>query len=109
MTAGGVILPFRVSVIRADGHAVLRLSGELDCASAPELEAALGNVLRTGPPHTIVVEASALRFADVVGIGVLIDTAQQLAPAGRLQIRGAGRQIVRLLDLLGHSDLLERR
>ena len=106
MTAGFDAVPFRVSVIRSGSRAVVRLTGELDCASAPELERALGGLIRHDRPAVVVVEAAELSFTDVVGAGLLIDTADRLAPSGQLVVRDAGRQVTRVLTLLEREDLL---
>jgi anti-sigma B factor antagonist len=109
VTAGYDATPFRVSVVRSGSRAVVRLAGELDCATAPELKAALTNLTDNEPPRTIVVEASELTFADVVGLGVIIDTAQRLVPAGKRWVRDASRQVARVLTLLGQVHLLDER
>ena len=107
MTAGYDALPFRVSVVRFGPRAVIRLAGELDVATAPELEAAIEDLLGTDQPDLVVVDAGKLAFADVVGLGLLIEAAERLRPNGQLQIRDAGRQVVRVLNLLDQSDLIQ--
>ena len=109
MTAGYDAMPFRVSVVRSGIRAVVRLTGELDCATAPELEAALLELTGRDAPRIVIVEAGALTFADVVGLGLIIDAAQRLAPSGQLRVRDASRQVARVLSLLGHAALLDDR
>jgi anti-sigma B factor antagonist len=109
VTAGYDAMPFHVSVVRSGHRAVVRLSGELDCATAPELEAALADLTRADRPRVVVVEVAGLAFADVMGLGLLIDTADRLAPDGRLRVRGANRQVARVLTLLGQGALLDER
>ena len=106
MTAGYDPTPFRVSVMRSGRRARVQIAGELDVATAPELEAALDGLISSDPPDLIVVEAGALAFADVVGLGVLIDANDRLAPEGHLLLHEPARQIVRVLDLLGQKKLL---
>ena len=106
MTAGYDAMPFRVSVVQSGTRAVVRLAGELDCASAPELERALDELLSADHPSLVVIEATRLAFTDVVGAGLLIDTADRLAPDGRLVVRDAGHQLTRVLTLLEREDLL---
>ena len=106
MTAGYDAMPFRVSVVRAGRRAVVRITGELDCATAPGLERAFADLLADGRPD-LVIDAAELAFTDVVGAGVLIDAAEQLAPSGQLTIRNAGGQLVRVLTLLGYPRLLD--
>ena len=107
MIAGDDAMPFRVSVVRSGIRAVVRLAGELDCATAPELEAALAGLTGHNAPRIVIVEVGALTFADVVGLGLIIDTAQRLAPSGQLRVRDASRQVARVLSLLGHAALLD--
>ena len=106
MTAGYDPMPFRVSVVRTGRHAMVRLTGELDVATAPELEAALENLIEPDPPELVIVEAADLSFADVVGLGILIEANERLAPEGRLRLHEPARQIVRVLDLLDQTDLI---
>lgn len=107
MTAGYDATAFRVSVVRSGQRAVVRLVGDLDCATAPELEAALAELIGRDQPRRVVVEAGGLTFADVVGLGLLIDTAVRMEPSGQLRVRGASRQVAKVLTLLGHAHLLE--
>ena len=106
MTAGYDAIPFRVSVVRSGPRALVRLTGELDVATAPELEEAIENLLDTDRPEVVVVDAVNLAFADVVGLGILLETAARLKPHGHLEIRGAGRQLTRVVTLLGHPELI---
>jgi len=106
VTAGYDPTPFRVSVMRSGRRARVRVTGELDVATAPELQAALDELISPDPPDLIVIEAAELDFADVVGLGVLIDANQRLAPEGQLVLHEPARQIVRVLDLLGQKQLL---
>jgi anti-anti-sigma factor len=107
VTAGYDASPFRVSVVRSGDRAVVRLVGELDCASAPELQRAFDDLLSSDDPTLVVIEASRLTFTDVVGAGLLIDTSDRLAPRAKLVVRDAGRQLTRVLTLLEREDLLD--
>jgi anti-anti-sigma factor len=107
VTAGHDATPFRVSVVRSGSRAVVRITGELDCATAPELESAIKGLLGSDRPRAVVVEADRLTFADVVGLGVLLDAAEKLAPDCRIEVRGAGHQLKRVITLLGHEELIQ--
>ncbi len=109
MTGGYDATPFRVSVVRSGKRAVVRLAGELDCATAPELETALLDLTGPDQPRVVVVDAAELTFADVVGLGLLIDTSVRLEPSGQLRVRAASRQVARVLTLLGHAHLVDDR
>jgi anti-anti-sigma factor len=105
--AGDNAAPFRVSVIRSGPRAVVRLTGKLDYATAPDLEGALEDLLAMGLTDLVVVEAGQLTFSDVIGAGLLIDAADRLAPHGRLVVRDACREVARLLTALGHPELVD--
>lgn len=83
--------------------AVLRLSGELDADTASKLHELLADLLERPVPR-IVVDLSALKFCDSVGLSAFI-TAKQVISArgGWLSFAGANRFVVDLLDTVGLS------
>jgi anti-anti-sigma factor len=93
--------PLRVSVSRSAGHTTVRLDGELDCATAPELHDVLVDVARESA--RVVVDAAGLDFVDVAGLRPLLALRQQLGP-GSVHLRNAKRQIVRVIRLLDLAD-----
>lgn len=105
---GGETPPLlRVAVERSSDAAVIRLDGELDCATAPDLDAALSRLLRdTAPPRRILVDADRLSFVDVSGLAPLVSAAHRLPAGSSLQLRNARRQVVRVIRLLDLADQL---
>jgi len=96
----------RVTVERSADAAVVRLDGELDCATAPQVERALAEVLTSEqPPRRIYVDADRLAFIDVSGLAPLVHAAHRL-PEGELQLRNARRQVIRVIRLLDLADRL---
>ena len=96
----------RVSVECSDDAAVVRLDGELDCATAPELERAMEQILASDRrPRRIYVDADRLAFADVSGLAPLVHAAHRLRH-GELQVRNARRQVIRVIRLLDLADQL---
>jgi anti-anti-sigma factor len=89
----------RVSMVDDGGRALLRVEGELDCATAPELEAVIARLWSGRIPTRVVVDAADLTFVDVAGIRPLLDLRRRLPPGG-VQVRNARRQVVRVLRLL---------
>ncbi|MEV8509312.1 STAS domain-containing protein [Actinoplanes sp. NPDC051475] len=83
--------------------AVLRLSGELDADTASKLHELLADLLERPVPR-IVVDLSALKFCDSVGLSAFI-TAKQVISArgGWLSFAGPNRFLVDLLDTVGLS------
>jgi anti-anti-sigma factor len=86
---------------------VLVLSGELDLASAPEVEAALADVgALTG--QRVLFDLTELTFMDSTGVSVLV-RAKQDADAGgyTVAIRAPNGQVHRLLELVGLLNRLD--
>jgi stage II sporulation protein AA (anti-sigma F factor antagonist) len=88
-----------------DGERVLRLRGELDIESAPDLERVL---LRSRPAgQRVVVDLTELKFMDSTGLRVLL-RARAAAEEGRWEInlRNVPPTIRRLFDMTGvHAAL----
>jgi anti-anti-sigma factor len=60
---------FAISTAEVDGRAHVTLRGELDLATAPDLEAALSDLLDAG--QDVVVDLRELAFLDSTGLRVL--------------------------------------
>lgn len=84
----------------------LALSGELDIASAPMLEAAFAARCETGR-NVMVLDLSQLTFMDSTGLRALIAANELCAQHGReLSLTGATGPVRRLLELTGAIDAL---
>jgi anti-anti-sigma factor len=97
---------FSIAEDAGDGdERIIRLRGELDIHSAPDLERAL---LRSRPPgQRVVLELSGLEFMDSTGLRVLL-RARSAADEGRWQVfvRDVPPTIRRLFDMTGVHDAL---
>lgn len=107
MTGGSELPPLRVELSHGADTVVLRLDGELDCATAPKLAATLEPFLGDHQPRRLLVDAERLAFADVSGLAPLIDAAESLRPHGTVTLRKAGRNVTQIVQLLGLQDLIE--
>jgi anti-sigma B factor antagonist len=90
---------FSLAVRRSDAGTVVAVSGELDVATAPELEQALADA-----EGQVTVDLSATTFADPAALRVLL-----AARADGVRIRvlpRRGGQVARLLALTGTEKLL---
>jgi len=61
-----------IHVAHRDRRTVVQITGEIDQASAPRLEATLG--LLDGP---LVIDCSELRFIDAAGLSVLVKASRE--------------------------------
>jgi anti-anti-sigma factor len=84
------------------GAHVVHVSGELDLATAPLLEEALGGAA----PEQLVIDLSGCTFLDSAGIRTLVGAARDRGGASRLRIVTADPGIVRLLEITGVDTLI---
>jgi anti-sigma B factor antagonist len=98
--------PFSVSVEQADARTVVAARGELDLATAPELEDALLPPLRDGAG--VVLDLRALEFMDSTGVRVIV--AAHLAAdehGGSLAVAVVpGEPVARVLEISGLDAVL---
>ena len=93
-------------VAEPDG-VVLVLRGEVDLASAPELEHEL-RAAEQARPDRLVIDLRGVSFMDCVGLAVLIQAQQSAHQAGHLlAVRRGPRQVQRLFELAGLADRFE--
>ena len=99
---------FSISISDRDGRAVVVLRGELDLATAPDLEAALNERLDTG--QDVAVDLRELDFMDSTGLRVLVsaharvqDTDQSFVIVRPLP----GAPIERILAVAGVASVLD--
>ena len=85
---------------------MLVLSGELDAASAPELQRQLDEVL--AQPHArVMLDLNGLSFVDSAGVSVLIKAKQTAESDGRtLVLRRPTEQLERVFAVVGLADWL---
>lgn len=97
---------FSISV--ENGAAVLRIEGELDAGSLPDLRPALSGISGGQPPPPwVVVDLSALRLIDSSGVGAIVSLYKAVhAYGGSLAITGAQGQPLAILRLLRLDRLL---
>lgn len=91
-TAGGLRITRRLQ----SGVTVLRLDGELDLASAPELSAAVRQAFG-GATRPVVLDMAAVGFIDSTGVRTLLE-AQHVAGQDLVLMAPSG-PVTRVLDL----------
>jgi anti-sigma B factor antagonist len=94
-------------VTRANGDAiVLSVQGEVDLATAAELETALRRALET-PTERLVVDLREVQFMDSTGLAMLVEHDRLAREAGRRLIVVKGPpQVQRAFDVTGLSTRL---
>jgi anti-sigma B factor antagonist len=88
--------------------AVLRLAGELDVATAPELRSSVGTFFEhSGPGGTLVIDLAAVTFVDSTTIGVLVGAIRAAEQTDwSVVIRNQAPAIQRVFELTGLDQLL---
>ena len=91
---------------QTDGTVVLELSGDLDLATAPILEAALRQAT-SEPPRLLVIDLRAVTFLDSSGVLLLIQVCkrQKAADQGLRMVLAPWQSAYRVLALSGLMQL----
>ena len=96
-----------VALVPAPDRIVVRLTGETDFSTAPQLSAELARAAEPGT-RSVIVDVSGVRFWDCSGLHALADLTSELGRAGRqVRLVGAGRQTRRLIAMADFSSQLE--
>lgn len=93
-----------VALVRAPDQVVVRLTGEADLSSAPQLGDALAHAGGMGTRH-VVVDVAGARFWDLSGLYALTEFTANLAAETRsCRIVGAPAATRRLIELASLAD-----
>lgn len=98
-----------VMVTRQGRATIVRCEGDLDLASAPELRAALSDVVASlepvvaGGPAVVVIDLAGVPFLDCTAVGVLVRACEECTDQGRTFVlcgaTGIVRRLLTVLDL----------
>ena len=77
---------FRVEVRKEGREALIAVTGELDLASAPELEQVLER-FSDEPTELLVIDLRGVDFMDSTGLSIIVKAHQRFAESGRGQPR----------------------
>jgi anti-sigma B factor antagonist len=98
-------VPLDVAVEHLDGTVLVCPIGELDLASAPELERVLERL--AGEPSAIVLDLSGLTFADCAGLRPVREALCRGATLGRhVRLSSPRPAVRRVLNLTGLDEHL---
>jgi anti-anti-sigma factor len=98
---------FSISTSEHGGRVVVFIRGELDLATAPELENVVTDALDAG--HDVVVDLRELEFMDSSGLRVLVSAHKRAQSGPRFQIvrPPAGGPIAKILAIAGVEGELD--
>jgi len=90
------------------GVLVVRVSGELDLATAPDLDARVRHEVAERRPHHLILDLRRLRFLSLQGVAVFERTRRRaVAMHARLSLVGLSAAGARALDFAGVLSLFE--
>jgi len=100
---------WRIEVNREPGHTALRVTGDLDLETAPQVLAAIEPHL-AGGTEPLVLDLSRLTFIDSSGLSALIRVHQRTTDAGRgLAIVPPAPPVAKVLEITGLDEVLPLR
>ncbi len=96
-------MPFQVTAITAADCAVLRIVGDIDGYTAPEVRQQLIDLVDKGARH-IVADLREVDFLDSTGLGALVGGLKRMRlRQGSLELVVSGGRVLQLFDVTGLS------
>lgn len=86
------------------GNVELKLSGELDTAAAPELEAVLDSVLPEA--NTLVFDLDGLDYIASSGLRLILRSQKAMKGQGTMKLVNVGPFVQEVFDITGFTDFL---
>ena len=86
----------------------IALSGDLDPATAPNLEAAIARAAEDPSVERVVLDLGGLAFLDSSGLRVFVTARESLRSRGaELALRNPTTNVRRLLDITGLGEIID--
>ena len=98
-------LDFEIAVREDPDCTVIVVTGELDMATAPELQVAIAAAVERRLP--IVVDTSRVTFMDSTGLAGLLALRSDRGAEPRTVLQGPGEAVMRILELTGITGVFE--
>jgi anti-sigma B factor antagonist len=99
-------LGFDVSVSAAEDATVVEVRGDLDCYTAPKLQAVLLEL--ADGPRKVILDVGSSNFIDSTGLGVLVGGLKRFRQqGGDMVVRAPSPMTTRLFEVTGVSKLFE--
>ncbi len=100
-------LDFSVSVMTVDGAATVRVTGELDCYTAPQLRSALLALVAEGT-RQVTLDVGGTQFVDSTGLSVLVGGLKRLREdGGNMVLKAPSPATLRLFEVTGLSTVFD--
>ncbi len=100
-------LNFAVSVTAVGSAATVRVSGDLDCYTAPRLRSALLDVMADGA-REVTLDVGGTQFVDSTGLSVLVGAYKRARESGReMVLRSPRPSALKVLEISGLDTVFE--
>jgi anti-anti-sigma factor len=98
---------FRMDRHDQDGHTTLRLAGDLDERTGPDLTAAVESLISDTPPRRLVLDLSGMTYWDSIGIAALLAAQEHVhaTPGASMTLTGLSDNLRRRLDSVSRVPL----
>ena len=96
-----------IDTIKQPPVAILKISGELDAASAPALRDAVTGVAAEGGIATLVLDLTDLTYMASAGLRVLVFAKQKLGQGVEIVIAGAHDGVVETIEMTGFHHTVQ--
>jgi anti-sigma B factor antagonist len=100
---------WRLEVVREPEHTLLRVTGELDLETAPQMLAAVEPYLSAGS-EPIVIDLGGLAFIDSSGLSAMVRVNQRMTAAKRpFSIVAPAPPVAKVFEITGLDKMLPLR
>ena len=96
---------FGTDVERGPDETVIRVRGEVDMHTAPELWRSAASVLEPG--RRVVIDVRDVAFMDSQGVKVLAKAVTEVGETGRVTVRGARATVRRVIEITGLARVID--
>jgi anti-sigma B factor antagonist len=92
---------------RHDGAAEVRLGGELDLCTGPDVASRLQRLLQTAPVETVVIDLGGLTYCDCTGLNVFANAQREAETLGKsIVLVGANGVLRRVFDSVQFGEVV---
>lgn len=92
-----------ISKNREGNQLTVTLTGELNTATAPELEAAIKDDIQVG--DTVVFDMTGLTYMTSAGLRILVASEQATGGSGAVTLRGVCKEIRQVIEVTGFDSI----
>jgi anti-sigma B factor antagonist len=85
---------------------VVRIAGDIDMATAPDLQKGISENLKIAPDALIILDLTAVTFLGSAGLNALLQAAQRQGDSLRILIGADNPRVERPIEIAGLAEIL---